>query len=470
MREKTRPLPRILFAAPCSGSGKTVVTCGVLELLRRRSLTCISFKCGPDYIDPMFHRYVLGVPGYNLDGFFLPPSEVVRLFEETTRQADIAVLEGAMGYYDGVAGITTQASAWETADLTDSPVILVVDGKKSSLSLLALVKGFLEYEKDSHIKGVILNRTSPMMAQRLGPLLEDLGVRFLGAVPQCEEADWESRHLGLTLPGEQRRLREKVKALADRLEPCLDLEGILELAGTAPPVVRCKFPDPCRASSAGTANTGQTRESGAKTIRRIAVARDEAFCFYYEENLNLLRSLGWELSFFSPLHDQHLPCPGLAAIVLGGGYPEMYARELSENHAMLEAVRTAYGQGVKILAECGGFLYLHETLEGADGRSYPMAGILGAAGYRTEKLSRFGYVSLYDGQGNQVARGHEFHYWDSTLPGTDLKAVKPLTTRQWNCMYVTPRLIAGFPHLYYGSNPGWIGEFLENTVTEDCTE
>ncbi len=462
--ENARPLPRILLAAPCSGSGKTVITCGVLELMRRRNRSCVSFKCGPDYIDPMFHRYVLAVPGYNLDSFFLPPSEVVRLFEEKTREADMAVIEGAMGYYDGVAGTTSHASAWDIAGLTAAPVILVVDGKKSSLSLVALVKGFLEYEKDSRVKGVILNRTSPLMARKLRPLLEDLGVRLLGAVPQCEEADWESRHLGLTLPGEQDRLREKVKALADRLEPCLDVEGILKLAESAPPVGGSPGTVPCLPPAVHTQNTGQPRKSGITEIRRVAVARDEAFCFYYQENLDLLESLGWELIPFSPLKDHHLPGPGLTAILLGGGYPELYAKELSENQAMLEAVRTAYGQGVKLLAECGGFLYLHETLEGADGRSCPMAGIIKAAAYRTEKLSRFGYISLYDRQGNQVARAHEFHYWDSTLPGTDLKAVKPLSARTWDCMYVTRQLIAGFPHLYYGSNPRWIREFLEEKL------
>ena len=223
-----------------------------------------------------------------------------------------------------------------------------------------------------------------------------------------------------------------------------------------------------RIPAAGATKTGQTPETGAETvsgvkeIRRIAVARDEAFCFYYEENLELLRKLGWELVFFSPLHDENLPCPGLTAILFGGGYPELYARELSENQSMLEAVRTAGRHRVKILAECGGFLYLHETLEGADGLSYPMAGIIRAKGYRTDKLSRFGYISLLDSHGNQVARAHEFHYWDSTLPGMDLKAVKPFSTRSWNCMYVTHELIAGFPHLYYGSNPQWIREFLES--------
>lgn len=447
-----------MFTAPASGSGKTVITCGVLELLRRRKLSCASFKCGPDYIDPMFHQYVLGIPGYNLDSFFLPPQEVAGLFTQKAGKADMAVLEGAMGYYDGVAGITTHASAYETAVLTDTPVILIIDGKKSSLSLAAVVKGFLEYKKDSHIGGVILNRTSSGMAERLCPLLEELGVRFLGAVPECEEAHWESRYLGLTLPGEQARLKEKVNALADRLEPCLDMEGLLKLAESAPPIRRA--PSCCAAAAPGLKGVCT---SNPKEIRRIAVAKDEAFCFYYEENLDLLISMGWELIFFSPLRDKHLPCPGITAILLGGGYPELYAKELSENQDMLEAMRRAYRHGVKFLAECGGFLYLHETLEGADGLSYPMAGIIQAHGYRREKLSRFGYISLYDkdGNGKQVAKGHEFHYWDSTLPGQDLKAIKPLSTRGWDCMHVTHKMIAGFPHLYYGSNPHWIKEFLE---------
>lgn len=447
MSTKMRPLPRILLAAPSSGSGKTVITCGVLKLLKRRNLSCTSFKCGPDYIDPMFHRYVLGIPGYNLDSFFLPPEEVTRLFEHKTAEADMAVIEGVMGYYDGIAGTTTHASAYEIAKLTDTPVVLIIDGKKSSLSLAALVKGFLEYKKDSHIRGVILNRTSPTMAQKLRPLLEDLGVAFLGSVPECEEADWDSRHLGLTLPAEQVRLCEKAETLADRLEPCLDMDELVRLAESAPPI------EPLKA--------GQPKISGVKDIRRIAVAKDEAFCFYYQENLDLLESLGWELIPFSPLHDRCLPCPGITAILLGGGYPELYAKELSENQDMLETIRRAFGQGVKFLAECGGFLYLHETLEGTDGRPYPMAGIIKASGYKTGRLSRFGYISLYDSQGKQVAKGHEFHYWDSTMPGADLKAVKPLSTREWDCMYVTNAMIAGFPHLYYGSNPYWIREFLE---------
>lgn len=442
-------IPRILFAAPCSGSGKTVITCGVLKLLQRKKRSCVSFKCGPDYIDPMFHQYVLGVPGYNLDSFFLPPGQVRELFVQKAAKADIAVVEGAMGYYDGVAGTTVTASAYEIARITDTPVVLVIDAKRSSLSLAAMVKGFLEYKADSHICGVILNRISPVMAERLRPCLEELGIRLYGAVPLCDEAQWESRHLGLTLPGEQVRLREKAEALADRIEPCLDLDGLLELAESAPETEAGKRGHPAQ-------------KSCVKRIRRIAVARDEAFCFYYQENLELLKENGWELIPFSPLHGRCLPGPGISAILLGGGYPEQYAKELSENRDMLEEIRKARRQGIKILAECGGFLYLHDRLEGMDGVSYPMTGLIPAEGFRTGKLSRFGYLTLWDKKGNPTLRGHEFHYWDSTRPGKDWKAVKPSDTRSWDCMYVTDEMLAGFPHLYYRSNPEWICRFLED--------
>lgn len=455
-QKKSREIPRLLLTAPESGSGKTVLTCGILALFKRRKISCISYKCGPDYIDPAFHRHVLGIPGYNLDSFFLPREQVCRLFVQTAGKADMAVIEGAMGYYDGVAGTTTQASAYEIAQITDTPVVLVVDGKKSSLSLAALVKGFLAYKKDSRIQGVILNRTSPILAERLRPYLEELGIRLYGAVPVCVETQWESRHLGLTLPGEQDQLRQKVEAFADRLESCLDLDGLLELAGSAPPMEQARN---AHGSVEGAHRSAAGQER--KVLRRIAIAWDEAFCFYYQADLEALAQAGWELFPFSPLHDDHLPCPGLTGIYLGGGYPEVYAKGLSENTAMLEQIRLARAQGVKILAECGGFLYLHETLEGTDGHFYPMAGLIKARGYRTGKLSRFGYITLWDQEGREVARGHEFHYWDSTLQGEDLRAVKPVSGKSWDCMHVTDKMIAGFPHLYHGPGFGWAGRFLE---------
>lgn len=472
-------VPRILLAAPASGSGKTTVCCGLLELFRRRGMSLVSFKCGPDYIDPAFHSHVLGIRGYNLDSFFLDEREVDVLFRQKAAGADLAVLEGVMGYYDGVAGVSTRASTYHIAAITDTPVILVVDGKKSSLSLAALVKGFLEYRPDSRIGGVILNRTGPAMEQRLRPYLEELGVACLGAVPECGEARLDSRHLGLVLPWEQNRLKEQTGRLADRLEGCLDVEGILELAGMAAGEDR----------EGGSSGKGAGKAVGSRN-RRMAVAMDEAFCFYYQENLEFLQDHGWEPVPFSPVHDQGLP-EHVDGMLLGGGYPECYARELSENQAMLKAVRAAAAGGVKILAECGGFLYLHAGLEGMDGKRYPMAGLIPAEGFRAEKQTRFGYVALEQkgtGQGNparengavtekaapegkaqapgkglprQVIRGHEFHYWDSTAPGEAMTAAKPLTGRTWPCMYVTRQMIAGFPHLYYPSGASWILDFLD---------
>lgn len=488
--EKREGIPRLLLTAPASGSGKTVITSGLLALFSKMGLSCVSFKCGPDYIDPMFHRYVLGIPGSNLDSFFLDEDGVRQLFEERSADHELALIEGVMGYYDGVAGTSFQASSYEIARITDTPAILVVDAKKSSRSVSALIKGFLEYQKDSRIVGVILNRTSPMMTERLRPLIEELGVKLIGAVPECPEAQLESRHLGLTLPNEQKKLRTHMEALADRLEQCLDIPKLLALAGIA------EDQDPNDHEKKET--NKKNEKNGYVSTRRIGVAQDEVFCFYYQENLEFLRQNGWEIVTFSPLHDQKIP-ENLDALLLGGGYPELYARELSENKSMLQSIRIAgtdQTKKIKILAECGGFLYLHRTLEDPEGKKWQMVGLLDADAFRTKKLSRFGYITLKTNQTNpallpdqmsdqmesknldetengkhkektergendRVAiRGHEFHYWDSTDPGTALLAEKPLSSRNWACMHVSDRMIAGFPHLYYRSDPDWILNFL----------
>ncbi len=451
-----RQIPRILIASPASGSGKTVITAGLLSLLKKRGIACASFKCGPDYIDPMFHRQVLGIPCCNLDRFFLDREQVRNLFLEKTKEAELAVTEGAMGYYDGIGGTTFQASAWEIADITETPVILVVDGKGSSLSVAAQIHGFLTFRPDSRIEGVILNRTSPEMVKRLKPQLEALGISCIGAVPVCEEAKLESRHLGLTIPQEQEALRERLEALGDRLEEWLDISEILRIAKGAQALV-----DAAKEKKA----PGTVQEIQAKPLRRMGVALDEAFCFYYEENLEFLQEHGWELVFFSPLRDQHLP-PALDGILLGGGYPEVYAGQLSANVSLRTEIAQAAASGVKILAECGGFLYLHQKLEGMDQKFYPMTGVLEGEGFRRERMTRFGYISLEDRENGTVTgtsgsiRGHEFHYWDSTNPGRAMYARKPASQRGWDCMIRTETILAGFPHLYYRSAPEWILQFL----------
>ncbi len=441
-------IPRILIAAPCSGSGKTVITAGLLALFQRRGIRCVSFKCGPDYIDSMFHRYVLGVPGCNLDSFFLGREQVMELFAEKSRGSELAVMEGVMGYYDGVGGNTLQASSYEIAEITRTPVILVVDAKSSSLSVAAQVKGFLEYQPDSRIMGVILNRASKEAERRLRTKLEELGVACLGAVPVCPEAELTDRHLGLTIPEKQEQLCKRLEKLADKLEECLSVDRLLVIAGKAG-----QLPE----------ETKRERElvKAEAPRRRMGVARDEAFCFYYQENLEFLQENGWDLVEFSPLLDSRLP-ENLDGILLGGGYPECYADKLSQNTSMLADIREAAAGGVKILAECGGFLYLHRTLEDMEGKSCPMAGVIDGDGFRTERLSRFGYIELTQADEKLKAgiRGHEFHYWDSTNPGTAMGARKPSSNRGWDCMHRTETILAGFPHLYYRSAPSWILQFL----------
>ena len=448
--QKDADFPRILLAAPGSGSGKTLLTTGLLTLFQNRGIRCRSFKCGPDYIDPMFHKYVLGIDSCNLDSFFLSQEELRALFRKRAADAELSILEGVMGYYDGIGGNSTAASTYEVAKITDTPVILVLDGKGSSLSLAAQVKGFLDYRKDSHICGVILNKTNKMVGERLRPEIEKLGVRYLGAVPVCETMDIKSRHLGLTMPQEQSELRGHLNAFAKQLEECLNVEGILELAGYSKK-------DKIRPIDS---------ESEPPT-RRMAVAMDEAFCFYYQENLDFLRQHGWEVVPFSPLHDVALP-EQVHAILLGGGYPELYAKELSANEPMLVSIRNAHAEGIKILAECGGFLYLQEHLEDETGRSWPVAGLIHADGFRTEKLSRFGYISLMQNGAVRI-KGHEFHYWDSTAPGSAFRAEKPQSNRGWDCMYRTDSLLAGFPHLYYLSGPDLILSFLSGPEEEETT-
>ena len=457
--------PRIMLAAPKSGSGKTLLTCGLLEVLRRRGLNPIACKCGPDYIDPMFHRYVLGIPGRNLDSFFLPAEGVRKVLVDAVReeQAEIAVLEGVMGYYDGLGGTETSASSWEIAEITDTPAILVLDCKGASLSAAAMASGFLHFRKKSHIAGVILNRVSSMYYERLAAAVEEAsGLPVLGYLPESEEYRMESRHLGLFLPGEIDRLRERIGRLADQMEKSIAVERVLEVAGMLPLRIENKEKEKAENESMEAESIAKfpaCQEQKVTSRVRIGVARDEAFCFYYQENFRLLEQMGAELVYFSPLRDKKIP-NRVDGLLFGGGYPENYARELAKNAAMRESIRRSIAAGMPFLAECGGFLYLHRTLEGSDGKHWEMAGVYPFDAYRTNRLRRFGYVRLLTSSGQEI-HGHEFHYWESEDPGTDWEAVKPTGNRSWRCIHEKGGQIGGFPHLYYASCPDFLRKWLD---------
>ena len=460
-------IPGILFAAASSGCGKTTITCGALRAWQRKGLKIKAWKCGPDYIDPMFHKQVLGIPGGNLDSFFLSKEALKAQYQQKNAGFDLTVTEGVMGYYDGRGGISTQASTYEVAQAVDVPVILILDGKGASLSLAAMLRGFLQYQKDSHIVGVILNRTSPMIGARLKPVLEAEGVKYLGCVPVSKEIQFDSRHLGLVMPEEVPQIQKQLDEIADLLEESVDLDGILELARSYAEKVENKA-DAGLAKCQTSQVAMETRAAGSFTESRnplrIAVARDEAFCFYYQENMEILESLGVELIPFSPIRDHGLP-ESISGVILGGGYPENYAKALSENTSMLASIRQAWEAKMPFLAECGGFLYLHRELEGSDGIFYPLAGVIPDKAWKTNRLGRFGYITLTPDHPDVCLtgeiKGHEFHYWESGDCGTCWTAKKPLSDRSWSCVHSEQGQIAGFPHLYYPSAPEFAERWLE---------
>ena len=437
----TSSIPRLLISAVSSGSGKTTITSGLLRCLARRGLKVVAYKCGPDYIDPMFHRSVLGTPCRNLDLFFSTEEQIKTLLGESSQQADIAVLEGVMGYYDGVAGKTDQASAYHLASATDTPTVLIADGRGTSLTLAAVVKGIIDFREKSQVAGVIINRCSKSAYMLLAGIIQDeCGVPVLGYIPADPDMALESRHLGLVTAGEVEDLQQRIDRAADALEETVDIDALVQLAQGAPDI----FYEPAAI------------EKVATNAPVIAVAQDDAFCFYYDESLETLRRMGAQLIEFSPLSDVSIP-EQADAIYLGGGYPELHAERLAVNESMRASVKEAFEAGMPLFAECGGFLYLKESLTDVEGNTWPMAGVLKGGSCYTGKLSRFGYVEMTALRGSLIAdegetfKAHEFHYYDCEENGESFHAQKPLAKRNWDCGITASNLYAGFPHLYFPS-------------------
>ena len=448
--EKEYKIPRILVASTSSNSGKTFFTCGLLNLLKQSGKSVRAFKCGPDYIDPMFHSRVLGIKSSNIDTFFTGPELTKTLFTEKCSHNEIAVIEGVMGLYDGMGCDSSKASAYDVAGVLECPVVLLVDASGISRSILALIKGFLDYDVHHLIKAIVLNRTSHSGAKMLIPAIEKEfpDLKVLGYVPKIKDAGFESRHLGLVLPDEINSINKKISLISDELQNTLDVKLLLETAESAPQL-KANSPEHILGMES------ELRFEGLK----IAVARDSAFCFYYEDNLNLLRKLGAEIEYFSPLVDSFLPeCSGM---ILGGGYPELYAEKLSENKKMMKRIKELVEQGLPVLAECGGFMYLQQSLT-YDG-TYQMCGVLNGNTRYTDSLVRFGYALFEDVKssvfGGEI-RGHEFHYFDSDDNGEIFTARKPTGQKSWKCVQHYKNVIAGFPHFYYYSNPEFAVSFL----------
>ncbi len=432
---------QLTVAAPRSGGGKTAVTCALLRAMQRRGLRPCAFKVGPDYLDPTFHRAVLGTKSHNLDLFFSDGDCVRALYERGCAGQDAAVVEGVMGCYDGLGGVSDRASTWHVADTLDIPILLVVNAGGASLTLAAEIRGLAQFRENSHIAGVLLNRCPRRLYDALAPTLERAsGVPILGYLPYVEAAQISSRHLGLYAAEEIGDLQRRVDALAGALE--LDWKRFAAIFDRRPPKRRPAAAQPKRA--------------------RIAVATDAAFAFAYAETLETLECCGAEIVPFSPLADDALP-EEIGGLYLPGGYPELHAAALAANERMRASIRAAVESGMPTVAECGGFLYLGAALRDDKGTEYPMVGALPGRAANAGRLVRFGYQTLCAESDSLLFRAgeripaHEFHHWDSDACGDGLRVEKNDTS--WRCGFLSETLYAAFPHLYFAGRPALAERF-----------
>lgn len=439
--------PRIMIVGTGSGCGKTTVTCALLKLFSANNFNAISFKSGPDYIDPMFHSKVLNTPSSNLDLFLLNEQNLLNIFFNNAFDKDIALIEGAMGIYDGKGFNDDTYSANHLSKITKTPQILVVDARGKSVSLLAEIYGFLTYKKNN-IKAIVLNNCSHSMYEIYKNMIEkNFSIKVVGYLPKMQEVSIASRHLGLITANEILDIDKKMNLLLKTATHTFKINEILNIANGSENIY-FDYIDIKKI----TINTP-----------RIAVAMDNAFCFYYKDSLNLLEKLGAKLVYFSPLNDNYLP-ENISGIILGGGYPEVYAEKLSYNKTMRLSIKNAVNRKVPIFAECGGFIYLGKTIE-LNNKVYDFCNVIDANFYMTEKLVRFGYSTLFSKHKNMLMNEndhipcHEFHYSNADFCGRDLLSKKS-ETRIFDCGICYENIFALYPHIHFFSNLDFAKNFI----------
>ena len=437
-----------VLAGTGTGVGKTTVTAALLAAFRSRGLAVQPFKCGPDYIDPAHHAAIAGRPSYNLDTWMMTAEVNRTIFHEACRQADIAVVEGVMGLFDGANGDSDEGSTAEIAKLLGLPVVLVLDASNAARSLAATVLGFSDFDPQLRLLGVILNGPAgPAHLKLLRDAVASVEVPLLGWFPHLPEAELPERHLGLITACESTWSAEQLTLLAEAARQHIDLNVLLESCDTGD---GDSTPAPARDHRAG--NVEQVR---------IGIAQDPAFCFYYQSSLNALRAAGAELVPFSPVYDAALP-PGLDGLYLGGGYPEVFAEQLAANRNFLQSMRQFAGSARPIYAECGGLMYLGEEIRMRDGQRYPMAAVLPLSVEMLDRLEGFGYteVELLDdcfvgGRGSRL-RGHSFHYSRVMQAGNlecRYRTRQVLTGMEQREGYSAGNVLASYIHLSFAGNP-----------------
>lgn len=442
-------IPRIVVAGTQSGAGKTTITSGLMKALADRGLKVQGFKTGPDYIDPQCHRWATGRPGRNLDTWLMTPEQIAAGLRRGANGADIAVIEGVMGLYDGASGGSEIGSTAYLAKMLQAPVILVLDARASARSAAAVALGFKLFDPDINLAGVICNQVgSEIHDQMLREALDSVGIPMLGALMRNGELGVAEDRLGLALPGGEEMLPDWIRRAGEAVATQVDLEKVLDLAGSAPELpVREVLDEPLQASLAG-------RFAGTK----VAVGLDPAFWFYYEETFDLMRHWGAEPVFFSPMADQRLP-EGVSGLYLGGGFPERHAPALAANQEMREAIRSALAAGMPALGECGGYLYLLEGLTGEDGQEYPMVGAIPGVARLQPRLQGMGYRTAEPGG----VRGHVFHYTrveESSGP-TAWELSRSNGSFDRADGFRRGAILASYLHVHHATQPRVMEEFLQ---------
>lgn len=440
-----------MLAGVSSGIGKTTISMALMSVFKNVS----PFKVGPDYIDPTFHQFITGNKSYNLD-LFLMGEEGVR-FSFFKHQKDISIVEGVMGLYDGIDNTLDNNSSAHLSRILGLPVILVVDGIGKSTSIAAQVMGYKMFDPRVNIAGIIINKISSVKTYEIfKEAIENYtGIKCLGYVLKNDELNISSRHLGLLQADEISDLAIKMNLLKEIALKNIDLKMIEKIA-----TEQCKYVN-LREEDAVYPMILEVMKDKYKG-KIIAVARDKAFSFYYNDNLEFLKYIGFEIRYFSPINDMFVPRCDF--IYFGGGYPENFAKELSENETMLESIRKKHNKGIKIFAECGGFMYLSKSIELLDGEIFNMCNLVPCEINMTNRLdiSRFGYISINNKNDIEVAKGHEFHYSKIKSILEDKRKFKAIKKdgRSWECIFNEKNLYAGYPHIHFFKSYKFIEEFL----------
>lgn len=461
---KERTFAALVIAAPASGSGKTTVTAGLLRALRRRGLAVQPFKAGPDYIDPTYHACAAGLPCRNLDSWLLTPSVLRELYERASARGAVALIEGVMGLFDGRGG-GEEGSTAHLARLLGLPVVVVIDVGRTSRTAGAIALGCQRFDPALAVVGFVLNGVASDNHRRWASeaITAATGLPVLGWLPRRDDLALPERHLGLIPTAEGTVDDAFFERLADQIEQSFDVDRLLALA------------EPRVESGAGKSVARQTDtrlfpRHGLPTSARVGLALDEAFSFYYEDNLDLLRAWGAQLVPFSPLRDRGLP-EETDALYLGGGFPELYAGELRANEAMVEAIRGAAARGMPIYAECGGLMYLSEGITDLEGRRFRMVGLVPAWSVMANRRLTLGYrevrarVDTPVLRRGETARGHEFHWSVLAEPlPADTTAYDVLAAPVPREGYARGNLLASYCHLHFASNPVVAPNFIAAAI------